>query len=234
MLPSIFRNMKRPSQFPTVVKYSFLIMIVTYTLLSTMGYIAYTDEVNSNILLNIAESGTSQAQHVVSIVLTTTVMVTVATKYALASVPITESLYEWSRTVFYAYYERVEAAKRHVRGASPEFVATYTEITDQLHGLPSTSPCPFYQSESAEDIEVQQQKLAFSQDSYQNRLLTSRLFASQDTVEEEEEKGGGAVGPTLKTTSVTELISPPPGKMPAPFSLLIEEEQEQLLAGEEA
>lgn len=93
-LPSIFRGMKRQSQFPVVIDVTFAIMLISYTVISCVAYIAYGQRVSDNITLNITPDS---FLHVGVNVL---VVVIVIVKFALAAVPITESLFDWMKSTY--------------------------------------------------------------------------------------------------------------------------------------
>ena len=106
-LPSIFRGMKRPSQFPVVIDATFAIMIVCYSLISCAAYMAYGQRVRDNVAVNVtADSRFHVAVNVLVIAI-------VVIKFALAAVPITESLFDWMKS---KYCSRVMSPQKPADG----------------------------------------------------------------------------------------------------------------------
>jgi amino acid permease len=89
VLPSVFKGMRHPSSYPTVIFVTFLFTIIAYSLIASVGYLAFGLKVEGNIIDNFP----TNSDLTVCVALLT--VITVITKYVLAAFPVCEGLLDF-------------------------------------------------------------------------------------------------------------------------------------------
>lgn len=85
VLPSIFKNMKHPSRFTSVIYITFATTIISYAIVASVGYAAFGPSTQSDLLSNF-ENPTIRC------FITLLAIIMVISKYTLASFPVNEGI----------------------------------------------------------------------------------------------------------------------------------------------
>lgn len=132
VFPSIFHNMKHPSQYATVVYIAFSTMLTSYAFIATLGYLAYGNQSAGNIMENLP------AADVVTIAAKSCIMLACITKMSLSTAPLSEGLLEWARLC--AYLISHSSYLAHLGAQAPRRMPRL-RLAHTTHSLtPSRSP----------------------------------------------------------------------------------------------
>lgn len=84
ILPTVFKSMQKPSNFPVVINMTFGMMLFWYLIVSVVAYVTYGDAIRGNIINNL------QPQTALGALINVLICVSAATKFPLAVFPVTE------------------------------------------------------------------------------------------------------------------------------------------------
>lgn len=101
IFPSVFHNMKKPNKYASVVNCTFLVMATFYTLIASLGYIAYGQSTTGNIIKCFTYTSPRSGPQLTTQALVghylaySLLILTVTAKASIAAAPLAECLHEW-------------------------------------------------------------------------------------------------------------------------------------------
>lgn len=95
VFPSIFHNMQEPQQYMSVVAIAFSVMQVSYAAIASLGYLAYGNHAQGNVVQNLPPG------EVLTVVVHVCVLLAVLTKLCFVTAPLTEGVMEWVQLTDY-------------------------------------------------------------------------------------------------------------------------------------
>ena len=90
VFPSIYRDMKSPSNFPSLLNWTYAIIVIVYALIASLGYIMFGSTVMEEVTQNLPQiAGYSQILNQMTVAL---IAINPITKYPLNMSPITHQI----------------------------------------------------------------------------------------------------------------------------------------------